>query len=464
MQGACLCTAIACGRAPDTATTAAEPLALGPPAPPPPALSRFSVPLEYDFSTMARLVERAVPSTFGSMDSVHVLGNDDRRHYAFEAKRGAFTTFAHGGELHLRSVVGYRARGYYKPPLAPTVSAGCGDEHEQPRVVVELAAPITLTSAWHLASRARLVKIEPATTTARDRCDVGILHRDVTDDVVAAARSAIVDHLPDIDRRIGDVDLRDRFTEWWALLAKPIKLADGVWLVLGPERLRMGRVSGHARILNVPVSLDAHPRIVTGATEPVIAATSLPSLAHDTIGSGFHVLMDGVVDYATVTRLLGEALVGRKVTQKGRTVTVRSVLATPAAQGRLTLAIGFDGDARGMLRFVGTPRFKPASSELTVPDLDYALDVNNKLLSTFAWLKSDALRQGFRTKAHIPVGSALTKGRSLLVEGLNRTIGDAVTLSGTVDSVAVRGLFVTRDGVVVRGEAMGRAGMTVRPR
>lgn len=463
MQGACLWMALACGRAPDTATTAAEPLALGPPAPPPPALSRFSVPLEYDFSTMARLVEHAVPSTFGSMDSVHVLGTDDRRHYAFEAKRGAFTTFAHGGELHLRALVSYRARGYYKPPLAPTVSAGCGDDHEQPRVVVELAAPITLTPSWHLASRARLVKIEPASATARDRCDVGILHRDVTDDVVSAAKSAIVDHLPDIDRRIGDVNLTDRFTEWWALLAKPIRLADGVWLLLGPERLRMGRVSGHARVLSVPVSLDAHPRIVTGATEPVEPTLPLPALAHDTVGNGFHVLMDGVVDYATVTRLLGEALVGRKVTQKGRTVTVRSVVATPATKGQLTLAIAFDGAARGTLKFVGTPKFVPASGELTVPDLDYALDVNNSLLGTFAWLKSDALRKDFRAKAHIPVASALVKGRALLMEGLNRTIGDAVTLSGAVDSVAVRGLFVTRDGIVVRGEAMGRAGMAVRP-
>jgi hypothetical protein len=39
-----------------------------------------------------------------------------------------------------------------------------------------------------------------------------------------------------------------------------------------------------------------------------------------------------------------------------------------------------------------------------------------------------------------------------------------VTLSATVDSVAVRGLYVTRDGLVVRAEAAGRAAMTVQPR
>jgi hypothetical protein len=52
----------------------------------------------------------------------------------------------------------------------------------------------------------------------------------------------------------------------------------------------------------------------------------------------------------------------------------------------------------------------------------------------------------------------------LLLKGLNRKIGDAVTLSATVDSVAVRGLFVTRDGLIVRAEASGHAAMAVQPR
>ena len=71
-----------------------------------------------------------------------------------------------------------------------------------------------------------------------------------------------------IDRKVAEVDLRDHFVEWWGLLAKPIQLADGVWLVLGPQRLRMGAVSGRDKVLTVPVSLDARPRIVTGRDEP----------------------------------------------------------------------------------------------------------------------------------------------------------------------------------------------------
>jgi hypothetical protein len=62
------------------------------------------------------------------------------------------------------------------------------------------------------------------------------------------------------------------------------------------------------------------------------------------------------------------------------------------------------------------------------------------------------------------VEPALQRGRELLLAGLNRKLGDAVTLSATVDSVAVRGLAVQRDGVLVRAEAAGRATMEVRQR
>ena len=87
--------------------------------------------------------------------------------------------------MHLRATLAYAARGYYKPPIGPTLSAGCGGkEAERPRIVLELATPLSLTPDWHLVSHARLVKIEPATAEQRDRCDVGILHTDVTDRVI----------------------------------------------------------------------------------------------------------------------------------------------------------------------------------------------------------------------------------------------------------------------------------------
>jgi len=448
-----------CAREPSPTRT--EPPDVGAPAPAAAALSRFSVPLEYDVTAVLRVVEQAVPRTLGSMDSVRVLDGDDRKHYAFEATRGPFTAFALGREMHLRATIAYQARGYYKPRFAPTLSAGCGNAKERPRLIVELATPLSLTSDWHLVSHARLVTIAPASTEGRDRCDVGILHTDVTDRVIGAAQSALVKKMGDIDRKVGTVSLSKHVTQWWALLNRPIRLADGVWLMLHPEQLRMGRVSGEAKILTVPVSLDARPRIVTGAL-PDTSYGPPPPLAKDTIGDGFRIEMDGLVDYATATRAVTAALGRRTFTRANRTVTVQDVSVLPTSRGRLVLALSFVGDASGRLRLIGTPKYDARRGEVRVPDLDFDLNTDDKLVSGYAWLRSDDLRATIREKAHVPVQPALAKGRALLTSGLNRKLGDAVTLGADVDSVAVKGLYVTRDGLVVRAEALGRARVSVK--
>ena len=456
----CVVAGLACR--PDTKHVDSNLIEAAPPPPPPAELSRFSVPLDYDFTSVLRIVERVVPPTFGSMDSVRMVGDDTRRHYAFEADRGPFTAFADGRLLHLRATLSYAARGYYKPIIGPTISAGCGGGTERPRIVIELATPITLTDNWHLSSRAKLVRIEPASTEQRDRCDVSILYRDVTDRVIDAARAGITAHLADIDRKVAEVNLHNRFVEWWGLLSRPIRLTEGVWLTLGPERLRMGRVSGQGHVLTVPVTLDARPRIVTSAEEPRVDTLPLPPLGRDTVVNGFHVMMDGLVDYATATLAVGLALTNKSITEGGKTVTMSSVRVAPATKGRLALSVSFTGDANGTLVLLGTPKFDSTKLEITVPDLDYDLDTDSQLIKTYAWLRSDALRSTLREKAHVPVAPALDRGKGLVLQGLNRKIGSALTLSGTVDSVAVRGLYVTRAGIVVRAEAKGQAGVAVK--
>jgi hypothetical protein len=457
-----LALAGACAR--EAPSTSPEPPDVAAPAPSPPELSRFSVPLEYDFTAILRLVEQIVPTTFGSMDSVKTVGDDTRKHYAFEAIRGPFTAFADGNLLHLQATFAYRARGYYKPIIGPTLSAGCGNEKERPRVVVELATPIGLTDNFHLVSKARIVRVEPASTEQRDRCDVSVVHHDVTDRVVEAARAGLTSQLPNIDRKVASVDLTEHVAEWWAMLAHPIKLREGVWLLLGPERLRVGHVSGRKKIIVVPVSLDARPKVVTGTTEPVVVSTALPKLERDSASEGFHVVIDGVVDYGLASRELTAALSAKSFTQSGKTIAVQEVSVLPKSKGRLALSVSFTGDANGTVELVGTPQVDGARSMIAVPDLDFDLQSDSKLLQTYSWLKSDDLRAELRKRARISMRPALDRGRALLLEGLNRKIGDALTLTATVDSVAERGLFVTRDGLIVRAEASGRAGVSVKQR
>ena len=458
--GVLLFAAVSCTRDAPPKPRTAPPAA----APAPPAPSSFAVPIEYDITAILKNVDEVVPRTFGSMDEVKQVGDDPNRHYAFEAKRGAFTAFASGRLLHLRTTLAYKARGYFKPRFGPTISVGCGDDKEPPRIVVELATPLSIGPDWHLISKASVVTVAPASTEKRDHCDVSIFHKDVTQSVVDAARGGITGQLKSIDHKVATVDLSKQVAGWWQLLGQPIKLTNSVWLLLGPQRLSLGAVHGESKLLIVPVNLTASPRIVTGTTEPVEPVPTLPPLGSDADGDGYHIAMDGVIDYGTASRQLSQVLSAQSFAPGGHEFRVVRAAIIPEANEKLTLTISFTGDARGLLTLSGTPLLDNARGELSVPDLDFDLRTGSSILTTYSWLKSDDLRKELRARAHISVTSALDKARDLLRQGLNRKLGDEVTLSGTVDSVAIQRLFVTRDGLIVRAEATGRAGMAVKQR
>src|SRR6185503_6783154 len=99
-------------------------------------------------------------------------------------------------------------------------------------------------------------------------------------------------------------------------------------------------------------------------------------------------------------------------TEAGRSVTVQSIVATADTAGRIALAMAFTGDATGTLRLVGTPRYFATAG----------------MINVYAWLRSEALVTLLREKARVPVGPALDRGKALLVDGLNRTIGGVMTI------------------------------------
>jgi hypothetical protein len=456
-----LLPAIACRDDRKTAATTVADSAVFAPPPLAPVASRFDVPLDYDFTPVMEIVERTVPKTFGSIDELHVAGTDSNKHYAYTATRGPFTAVADGPVVRLRTTLSYQARGWYKPRIGPTLSAGCGNGDERPRITAELTTPLTLNEHWHLVSKSSVARVEPASSDLKDRCTVSIANFDVTDRVVDAARRGITSQLPKIDKKVGSVSLAKRAEGWWTLLNRPIRLANGVWLMLQPQQLRLGKITGAGHTLTVRAGLDALPKIVTGA-QPSDSASPLPPLAHESVTSGYHIMIDGLIDYTTASAGVTKALRGQTYTQGGQTVRVRWVTVAPTRRGQLVLTVQFEGDTDGRLLLVGLPHYDAVHGVMTVPDLDYDLATSNQVVNAYTWLRSDALRNKMRELATVSVQPALDRGKTLLLAGLNRKLGDAVTLAATVDSVAARGVYVTPDGLLVRAEAVGDARMSVQ--
>lgn len=425
------------------------------------APSTISVPLALPLSVLVELLEDAVPRAHGTSDSLVAVPDRGRASVEIALERGPFGVSMVDDVALIATTLRYRLRVTYDLPALPDPGGSCGfDGDPRPGLAVSIRSPVSLASDWTLRTKAEVVDVRPATDTAADRCEVSVVGLDVTDRVVEGARGFLVDHLDDIDGRAADVDTRSRFEGWWRTLQEPIELGDSLWLVMGPETIRRGRVTGTRDSLQVPLTLSARPRVLLGP-RPTLSPVSLPQLDSGAVEPRLDLLVDGRADYGAGSRFLTDRLAGTRLPLTGFTLRLRSLRVYGVGGGRLALEVSVSGDVRGTLYLTGSPTIDPEESRVSVPDLDFDVATEQAVFSIVPNLVALSLRDFLREQATWPVGPAVEFLAEWLLRGLNRDLSAELRVAGTVDSVGIVGVYPLREVLLVRMSASGSASLVV---
>ncbi|TVR52944.1 MAG: DUF4403 family protein [Gemmatimonadales bacterium] len=427
----------------------------------PPA--RLAAPVVYDLSAVIRELEEAIPRSFGDLEERKAHPEHDRVEVAFRAERSPFQAEISGDVARISTTVSYAGRAWYDPPLLPSMSAGCGmeDEGEMPRARVTLSSRLGLDGDWILRSRARVDTVEAVSESDRDRCRVTPLRVDVTGTALRAVQGALQGRTEEIDRRVAEVGVRTRLQEIWHTLEEPVELTEDVWLLIKPQGVTQGRTRGEGSRLIIDVGLTAFPVIVLGPPPPTIL-TDLPGLQAGDVGENALISVEGRLHYPETGAILTRELQEREVDLGGRLVRIRELSLQGIGDGRVALAVDFEGTARGRIFLVGTPALDMEQGEIHVPDLDFDLRTRNVLVGGLDWLAHDRLVAFLRERARIPVAQVMAPAREQLLRGLNRDLSDEVTVEGEVLSTRLLEVQAHRDALVVHAEADARATFLIR--
>jgi len=319
------------------------------------APSVLTVPIAYDLTPVFEKLEARVPRRLGSLADRQQLESNDRVSVAYELARTPFRAAFQGETARLSSVISYKARAWYDARLLPEVRASCGTGDDMPpRIRVGLSARLTIGEDWGLVGRTRIDRLEPYTDEDRDKCRITPLNIDVTERVIGAAQSVLVDHLPEIEASLRGIDLRSRFERWWAALQEPISLDDNLWLVIDPIEVHRGPASGTGQALQAVVSLTARPHVVLG-DRPTVVLRPLPPLDTASVVDGLRIQAEGTLDYEAASARLNEVLEGHELELPGGTLRLGSLSVRGIGAGRLALEMTFTGSAKGRLFLMGTP-------------------------------------------------------------------------------------------------------------
>lgn len=426
------------------------------------APSVVRVPVSVELAALTQVVDEVLPPAWGSLDERMAVPEHDRLEVAVHVERGPVSASYRDSTAVLATRLAYRARAWYDPPLLPTVSTGCGvdDGEPAPRIDVSLVSPLVLDEEWRLRSEIRAGEIVAASGEDRDRCTVTILHLDMTDRVVSAARDLVRSLGPRADSALAEVDVRAEFAHWWDLIAEPIRLDDDIWLVLAPEAVSRGALEGTGPAIETVLTLTARPRVVLGE-RPDIDAAPLPPLRAAPDSGALVVTAEAVADYDEIGERIADELGGVEFSARGRTLRLRGAEMSGVGDGRVTVALEVEGDVTGSLYLVGTPVHDAASGRVTIPDLDFDVASREALVSGAAFVARVGLIERIREYAHVSTEPAVAWAREKVEEGFNARLSDEVRLEGSVESVEVVGLVARREVLEVRARVRGQARLVV---
>ena len=432
------------------------------PAELPPALppTVVNMPLLIDLNSAADLMEHELPRRLGNVDKRIAIPGKKRGAFAYEITRSPFAINVRGDTFEIAATIRYQGRGWYNPPIGPEVSGSCGTSGKEPRARVAISIRPEINRDWQLVAQPKLSFLGPLTKTERDQCEVTFLKIDVTGRVLDAARGALRAQFPRLAAKLKTMDVKGQVEKIWNEIQKPIRLSDSVWLMLRPEGVRLGQLSGTREMLGGTIGIVARPKIETGP-KPSVAVVPLPALEPPSGATGLNLLTEGRFDYLMISAHLSKALAGKVLNVPGGVIEIREAAAYGIGGGRLAVGVRFGGTSSGQIYFVGTPKYEDATGRIDVPDLDYDASTTPLLVKGLAWLKADQIRDFLRAKATFPSAETMERLSTLAAKGMNRELVPGVFLSTSLNKTQILRLLPRGDALYLQAHATGQAALYV---
>lgn len=429
-----------------------EPQGVSTPLPVP--ASSIGAALSVNAAKAFALANQSVPSTFNAAWPDQWIEDPpgNRLKYRYSATRSPLQFRLVNGVLKVAADADYMACGGYDLPLAPIIVGCCGNDppRDGPRhIAAEISVSVTPTADWRLSPLTSIDRVQ-----GTSRCRVTKADFDVTSFAEGAVRAALQNNLAKVNDAIRNIDIRTPATYVWSEMQKPIRITDSTWLVVNPNGVALGPLTGTGQIAVVKLAVTAKPQIVYGQ-QPTTTATPLPSLSVGGAQDGFFVVLEGITTVEQASKVMQDALVGKRLYRGSKYIEVKNARVYGTGSNVAVAEIGFDGDAKGRMYFVGSPIYNAATGQLLIPDLDFDLATKNVLLKSADWLYHTDVRDFFRASARWTMTQAFDQAKQSVNSALKTSPAKGIRLDGQVTTLQGSSVAVTTTDVIVRVLAQG---------
>ena len=278
-----------------------------------------------------------------------------------------------------------------------------------------------------------------------------------------------------LDQKIAaDVRAEPKIAQLWRQALAPIKVSKkpAAWLVLAPERLRIGRPATANGAFVLSLGLEARAHVIVQddppKTEPTRPPPPAPLAGHD---NRFAVSVPVLLPYDRAAALALDSLAKKPPHIAGTRLRFTRLAILPSGRD-VILAARFCADeswdvfhwfsacGTGYLR--GVPVFDAASGTIRIRDVRYDIATQNIILGAAHALAGPELGRELESRLVFQVGNDIAKLQGQIAAALARPQGREVTIAGTLKSFGPVWLTWTKDGFVALFSAEGSVRTDIR--
>lgn len=261
---------------------------------------------------------------------------------------------------------------------------------------------------------------------------------------------------------------KPKVEKFWARAFAPIKVGKKpvAWLVLQPERLRVGKPIFADNALSLTVGLDVRARVLIQDEPPSTTPTPLPRPAPMSgASSRFQFAVPLLFPYERASQLAMESLRKKPPRLGGGILRFEKLQIVPSATDVVLFAQfcldrdwdifhWFSACGSGYLR--GSPTFDDVSKTIRVVNVHYDLATENMLLGALRVLAGPALARDLESRLRFNVAKELDRLETQIAAAIAKPQGRDITISGAVQDFGPVALRWTKDGFLAQFSAQGR--------
>lgn len=329
--------------------------------------------------------------------------------------------------------------------------------------VLEVSMDLDISDDWQLEAESEISHrwIEPP------KLDVGPFKFNITKLVDKALAKKFEEIAQVVDERVREQDqLRLSIEKAWAKLGaqRQVNADPPTWITSEPEAIFASDLDVTEDTLQLTVGVSSRFTTVVGDPGAAPAARPLPPNSEPPERDGLNISVPVYLSWESLSAAANDKLADQSWELSGGTLTVTGVELYPSGNA-VVVALSYRAETAwstdGVLYLMGTPVIDNKARRVEVADFDYVLDTWDVAIAGTNALMESGIEEAVRSRLGYDFGPELDAARATANAQLSERDTEKGTLRCKLESIQIRGLYLTDEALVVDTRAKGTASLSV---